>query len=483
VTNTNVLEGLADTVRSALAPDLGHGVRVDRARMVAEQVADLRDLVSISSAVIGGSEAVDVLRAVDIQWAGRDGSDRVAAEERILARRVAGELRAAQLLADNPGIVPRPVEVGTGSTGLGGGLPLVRRFALLRDFVGGGAAPVTPGVVEGDVAGDIIVEGTAPTNAVFTVADVGSARARLVAIATALFSEQVRDWSDQVALTMLDQTLVDIADRAGEVYLGGQLVAGAGATRVAGATDITLAAALDAAEAGAATALNGGDLLLLVNPANLPRVRRVLAPSWIEGLPHPTVAASVGVVAGTAAVVATDAVHLFRDEPIFLQQSRPDRFGFEVSASRPLYLSIRLDTGRPDRHRHSGLTDGHPDARHPGRAGCRRGAGHGTVDSAVGARVSVQRGGHGGRVHRGGRARLLRRVDPRDTRHAVAPVPRRRARSVGLNPVADWGGRRVAGPAGRAVRVVAAGLVGGGAGGRQDGPRRAPVVPVGAVQP
>jgi len=331
------INGLRETVLSSLAPDLSHGVRVGRARETVEQAADLRDFVRVASTVIGGSAVLDVLRMAEAR-------DRGDALERYQAREVLDQLRAVQTLADNPGLLPKPVDVGTGSTGLGDGMPLIRLHALDREFAAGGDAPITPGV-PGNVPAGSIDPAADPGGTAFTIANVGSARARHNAVAFATFARQVRDWSDPAALAMVDQIVLDVADRAAEVYIGAQLVAAAGGTRVAGADLNTLGDALDAAEAAAGAALNAPADLLIVNPANWPKVRRAIGTSWPTDAPHPMVAVSIGVAAGTAIVTGRSALHLFRDDVFFLPRESPSNFGMEVAASRPFYLAVRTTTG------------------------------------------------------------------------------------------------------------------------------------------
>lgn len=339
-------------VLNAFDGGTSESARVAMARTVVEAVADLRDLTAIASGVLSGS-AIDALRS-------RDG-DRAAAD-RITARRgLAAMTRAVAIqgTADTPGLNPRPVDVGTGTTGLAGGLPLIRSLALARDFVGGGPVPVVPGAVGGNISGDVDPAVPIPAGAAVTIGDVGVGKARHLAVVVADIARQVIDFATDEGLALIDAALADIADRAAELYIGGVLVAGAGGTRSAGVDPATLGAAVDAAEAAASTAVNGAQsLTLLTSPANLAKVRRAVAASWTDALPHPGLAASVGVPAGTAMMVAGDAVHLFRGgldfapaeqltaaSPLHGSTVRPALLGGQVAAIRPFYAAVRAAPG------------------------------------------------------------------------------------------------------------------------------------------
>ena len=336
---------LRNLVMNALDGGASDAIRASRGREAVEQAQDLADFVRFASGVIGGSRVLDMaaVKAADLLPL------RSAAQERMQARQMLDQLRASQVTGDNPGIVPRPVDGGTATTGIGGGLPLIRQYALRRDMSQGGTAPVTPGVTAGDIDGEIVAEGTGdPSPAAVTIADVGAARSRLMAICFAQFSRQSRDWADPTVLAMLDQILYDIADRAAEKKIGADLIAAPGAgTRVAGADLTTLGTALDAAEAAAGAAMNTelatGSLpgLLIVNPANWPKVRRAIGTAWLADAPHPLPAVSIGVPAGTAVVLGPGGVHLFADDPIVDAAVAPSILGQRISVGRPFYLSVR----------------------------------------------------------------------------------------------------------------------------------------------
>jgi hypothetical protein len=121
---------------------------------------------------------------------------------------------------------------------------------------------------------------------------------------------------------------------------------------VAGADLTTLGTALDAAEAAAGAAVNSeittsgtAPGLLVVNPANWPKVRRAIGTSWPVDAPHPQVAVSIGAPAGTAILVGPSAIHLFRDQVLHAARTAPGVMGYENTAARPFYLSIRAATG------------------------------------------------------------------------------------------------------------------------------------------
>ncbi|PSL02500.1 hypothetical protein CLV30_110154 [Haloactinopolyspora alba] len=347
-----IVQHLRSLVMSVTEPDLDEPVRASRSRTVAETVTDLRDVAALAP-MIGGSQAVDTLRMSEEQPPFDDldpsGRKRQAAYERFSARRVADEIRAASLTTDTPGLLPRPLDTGTGTTGIGDGLPLIRTHALPRDFTAGGTAPVTPGVVAGDIDGQIVTEGTpAPTGDPITIANVGADRARQLAACFVELARQVRDWTDDAGNAMLDQALLDIADRAAESYIGTQLISAAGGTRTAG-TD--LPAALDDAESAAGAALNSAVTtgtnpgVLVINPVDWPAVRRAIGTSWLPDLPHPEPAISIGATAGTAIMVGPAALHLFAGQPEFMPAPKPATIGEQISALRPFYLAVRATAG------------------------------------------------------------------------------------------------------------------------------------------
>jgi hypothetical protein len=109
---------------------------------------------------------------------------------------------------------------------------------------------------------------------------------------------------DDNGRAILDQLAVDLVDRAAEKHIGAAIVAAAGGTRAAGSD---LAAALDTAEAACGAGVESAADVLLVNPADWPKVRRAAAPSWQLG-PHPEVGLSIGVPAGTVAFLSRAAV-------------------------------------------------------------------------------------------------------------------------------------------------------------------------------
>lgn len=339
-------DALRDRVLSALDPGLQFGVRAERARMFGEQVADLRDVAQLAAGVIGGSAAMDAARMHRPDP--RNPREAAEAQDRQQARTLAAELwtqlRAVNTLTDTPGLNSRPFEPGTATTGLGDGMPLIREWALDRPFTGGGSAPVTPGLAGG--AGlDGLVDPDGTTDTALAITDVGAAESRHHAAAIAKFAHQVRDWTDDTGLRMLDQLLLDIADRAAEKFVAQRLIAAAGGTRVAGADLTTLGTAIDAAEAAAAGALNAPAGLLIVNPVNWPKVRRAVAQSWQAGLPQPAVAVSAGCTAGTLVVTGRDAMHLFRDSAFFLARDVPSTIEIDIAAVRPFYAAIRKATG------------------------------------------------------------------------------------------------------------------------------------------
>ena len=346
---TDHLGQLRSLAMAALDGGASDAIRSSRAREAVEQVQDLADFARFAAGVIGGSRAQDWARVNVRHLQGAGGEHLSPALERIEARQMVDQLRALQLTTDNPGLIGKRVENG-GITGIGTALPLIRQFARERDFTAGGVAPVVPGVPGGNISGSMVTEGTPLTaGAATTIGDVGASRTRQLAACYAVLPRQVIDWTDPVAQGLLDQLLVDIADRTAEIYIGGQLVSAAGGTRVAGADATTLGAALDQAEALAGAAMNthlaDGTGLLVVNPGDVPSVRRAIGTSWLAGVPHPTVAVSVGVSVGTAIVTAPGAVLLEREPVQWDPQLSPDTLGVEIGVSRPLYLAVRVAAG------------------------------------------------------------------------------------------------------------------------------------------
>lgn len=337
---------IRNLVLSTTERDLTEATRAARARTAIDTASDLRDFARLAAGVIGGSEALDALLIEEKGAAARP------AAERQEARQVLAQVRAAQALADTPGINPKPVDVGTGATGISGCLPLIRKYALDRDFAAGGDAPITPGVIGGDTTGDVDPSTPYTGGTSFTIANVGAGQFRHFAWGYANYAHQVEKWSDPGAHSLLDQILLDVADRAAEIYIGAALISAAGGTRTAGADLVTLGTALDAAEAAASAAVNSeltdtgtAPGLLIANPANWPKVRRAIGTSWPADAPHPQVAVSIGATVGTAIIVGPAAIHLFRDQEILAARTAPSSFGFESVVGRPFYLSVRAAAG------------------------------------------------------------------------------------------------------------------------------------------
>ena len=350
-TTTIADTGVRDAVLSALPADLNAAVRSVRIRDALDQVADLRDFAAVADGVLRGSAAIDLLRVrAPEMFMPADSEAQRAAQERLAARGVLEQLRASQVTTDTPGLLPRPVDVPA-STGIETGTPLIREYALDRDFAEGGTTPVVPAVAAGNINGDLLTEGSPVTpGSPVTFTNAAAADARQIAVCVAKLSRQVLDWPGSDAQALLDQAFYDIADRRAELTIGADLIASAGGTRTAGASDTTLSDAINAAEAAAGAALNealaSGTLpgLVIVNPANLPRVRRAMAAGWLID-PHPVLTASIGVTAGTAVVVAPGAVHLARDEVFWAAVDDPSAIGKLAVAARPFLVTVRAANG------------------------------------------------------------------------------------------------------------------------------------------
>lgn len=289
------VDHLADArqmVLRSLDPSLSETDRSVRARTAGEHVTDLRDLVRFGELIMSGA-TLDAIRNDD------------AARTRTLAREALAELRATIALTD---VGERhPNEVANLPTGLARSLPLIREVARPNTD---NHKFLIPDMPTGETAGYVVVKDQAPS-AIPTspiVIGAGTTFARFQALAVAMFSLPLVDGLTEIGSAYVDQILADIADRAAEKQLGTMLLAAAPAATAVAGGDIL--AALTTAEGLSATAMDAMPDLLLVNPADLSKVRRAVSPVWQIG-PVPRIAPSVSMPAGTSLFVGLDALLLY----------------------------------------------------------------------------------------------------------------------------------------------------------------------------
>lgn len=323
---TTTLDHYRGLAAAFLEPGISETERQARGQVVEEALGDVRVGVGLSDHVLPGQ----VFAA--------------ARSEGELAK-VRGvwqthhELRAILTdLDDTPGLLPRGVV--TGSTGLGGGLPFIRSVAIDEPATNtAGITPVLPGIPGTDAATVGVIDPDDPytDGDVLSIEDVGSADRWHYSAIVATISRQVTDFTTPLGHKFLDDILFDVADRGAEKYIGENLVVGAGGS-TAEASD--LAAALDTAEAAASAALSAPANILGVNPADWPRVRRVVAQAWQLG-PAPTPIVSRGITAGTVILTGSDAFYLFRRDMDVERVTRPKNITTEVAAVRRFYFAVR----------------------------------------------------------------------------------------------------------------------------------------------
>jgi hypothetical protein len=312
-----------DLAAKFLDPKLSESERELTARIVADANLDLQRGVQFAGATRAG--LVETLL---------EGADKWGAYKQ--QRDVLNELRAF-----SDGVSARPVVSDSFSTGLSGGLPLVRELAMLETGTeNAGSSPVVPGIVAGPDTGviDPVFDGTL-LDATWSIADVGSSEQWHWSITTPEISKQLKNFASPAGLAMLDQLVLDVCDRGAEKHIGAAILSAA-STTAEPADAAALASAIDLAEAQASTALNAQADLLLVNPADWPKVRRIVSESWTHG-PAPRVVVSVGVTAGTFVLTGREAFTLLVRDHEYLEADAPSIHSVNLGVGRPFYCAIR----------------------------------------------------------------------------------------------------------------------------------------------
>ena len=227
--------------------------------------------------------------------------------------------------------------------------PLILEAVSLE--LSGSLSHVAPSLVvdaEGQVDAEDYSLGTE-----FAVEDAGG-RLHLAAVSVPC-SMQVLDWVDDNGAAFIDQVIHQMINRAAERHIGQALITAAGTALTAGSD---LASALDTAEAQAAEAVLAECDQIIVNPADWPRVRRVIAQSWENG-PHPRPMVSIGMPKGTIIMTGYGAVYTEASEPVNSVQKMlghglsdpdqtvvlPDGFGQWLTLGRYFRTNIREAAG------------------------------------------------------------------------------------------------------------------------------------------
>jgi hypothetical protein len=284
---TTLTAEVRELIGHASRPNIETSSRANRARVAVETLTDLTDLAAASRPILAGKIAdLATLRQ-------RPGSADPAAREAVRA-----DLEA--LTRDFPLVMVQSIAdvVPSGFTAA----YLTRTYAAPMGTNERSSVPGIPDAVEGVVNPDTSTGGTFGAGPV-VVEDVAPVRPDTAGASFAV-SLMMLEVLDDNGRAILDQLAVDLVDRAAEKHIGAAIVAAAGGTRAAGSD---LAAALDTAEAACGAGVESAADVLLVNPADWPKVRRAAAPSWQLG-PHPEVGLSIGVPAGTVAFLSRAAV-------------------------------------------------------------------------------------------------------------------------------------------------------------------------------
>jgi hypothetical protein len=335
---TRSLDHYRQLAGAFLQPDLDPAIRESRGRELADAAVDLARGVQLAGAVLPNRVAA------------RFGTDREFMDA-LRQHAEHAQLRAVayDTLGDVPGLNGRYIETGLGGTGLGGGLPLIRTFASDVDH-SGGYSPVVPELVSGEEVGAVDPEVPMDGGTPWTIADIGLNKAWHRSVIVSDVSLQVVDATelDGFAADLLAQIMYDVADRGAELWLGDAIRDAAAATP----EGASLSAALDTAESLASSALDAPADILLVNPADWPRVRRQVAQSWTQG-PAPMPAVSMGIPEGTVLVTGRPAFHLFRQDYAIDNAVVPSKLSRVTAVHRPFFFAVR----KPDAIQAVTLTD------------------------------------------------------------------------------------------------------------------------------
>lgn len=326
--NLSMAEHVRALVANVVNDKTSDSVRAAHARTVSDAYRDLADAYRAGQAVLGTGRAADLFAVLDKK---SSPNERDEAQKRIATRAGLEELRA--WFDDFAGVLPTPAVLTNVPTGIGV-FPLIREVAQ-EWTAGAGVAPVVPGVAD-DTDSAAIDPATPVTSTSITIDDVGGGTGNPWQSAAMVVNLALQlAWLTPEGRDLLDRAVFDAVDHEADKAIAAALVAAAGDTRAAGAD---LGAALDDAERAAGTR----DLVrwLVVNPTDLPLVRRELAPTFYEG-PHPVPLVSTGQPAGTATLLGNAAMHLFRRDYMTGESSEPKLFGRGAYVIRPFYLAIR----------------------------------------------------------------------------------------------------------------------------------------------
>ena len=344
---TSRLAELRELVLQAVEPGISTAERAVKTRLVAESQVDQRDLLQVAATVLTG-HVIDSVRA---SRGDSDAQERAAAWQALAeARWVVGGGGTAPMAGGGVG-GPRPVgSMPAALPGIGDGLPLIRTLADRWTDPGDPLIPAAPSGT--GLTGTVIdLAGTATADDTLTVGALSPAPTWTVAALIAQISRQFLDFAGDDAARYLDQLFYDATDRAAEADIATRLVA-AGTSAAMGAD---LVAALDAAEKASAAALLAPASIVLANPADVPKVRRSVASSWLID-PHPTLYATNGLTAGNvivtgpqAFVLAARPINVTGDadalpEALWPGQVKPSKFAYVSATQRHYTLAIRRPT-------------------------------------------------------------------------------------------------------------------------------------------
>lgn len=307
--DTATTDYLLELTAAAYEPGLTGPVRVNRLRTVAEVYSDIRDAMAVTSFVLPGA-AIDAV------------TDRHT------------ELRRD--LADVTGVLPwsQGVIASAADTGTDPALQIVRTLARPLTI------DVVPGLLASDLAGSVDASDYSMETQIL-IGDIADGKPNL---AGAVFSVShgFVEWLDPAGRVLIDQIVDDVVTRGAELSMGATIATGATpATSVTG----TLGEQLDAAEGQASAGSGSVADLLLVNPVDWPAVRRIVASTWTDAMPHPRPVESVGIPAGTVIVAASVALVLEAAPVSYTQTVVPRTMGKSLMAARNFRAIVRHAAG------------------------------------------------------------------------------------------------------------------------------------------